>query len=377
MKRRLAARMTGTVVAAAGTVAALTMPAVATTQQPATAPPEAKASTMLEAMQRDLGLSPEQAQQRLHQETTAERADQLVRKALAGTFGGSHYNAELGKLVVGVTDRASFDEVRESGAKARLVDDSMAHLNATAEALNRHGTSIPASVTGWYVDNAANSVVVTTSEGTAAKAGDFIASTGVDAGAVNVVESTESPRPYADIVGGNAYYIGSGARCSVGFAVQGGFVSAGHCGNAGDSTSQPSGTFEGSVFPGSDYSYVSSSANPTPTVNGYGNGNVTVAGSQEAPQGASVCRSGSTTGWHCGTIQAKNQTVSYPQGTVRGLTRTDVCAEPGDSGGSFISGDQAQGMTSGGSGDCTQGGTTYFQPVNEVLNAYNLSLVTG
>ncbi len=318
-----------------------------------------------------------QAQQRLHQETTAERADQLVRKALAGTFGGSHYNAELGKLVVGVTDRASFDEVRESGAKARLVDDSMAHLNATAEALNRHGTSIPASVTGWYVDNAANSVVVTTSEGTAAKAGDFIASTGVDAGAVNVVESTESPRPYADIVGGNAYYIGSGARCSVGFAVQGGFVSAGHCGNAGDSTSQPSGTFEGSVFPGSDYSYVSSSANPTPTVNGYGNGNVTVAGSQEAPQGASVCRSGSTTGWHCGTIQAKNQTVSYPQGTVRGLTRTDVCAEPGDSGGSFISGDQAQGMTSGGSGDCTQGGTTYFQPVNEVLNAYNLSLVTG
>lgn len=377
MKRRLAARMTGTVVLAAGTVAALTMPATATPQQPAPASPQAKASTMLEAMQRDLGLNLEQAQQRLSQETTAEKANKLLQDTLAGTFGGSHYDAGLGKLVVGVTDKASFDDVRSAGAEARLVDDSATQLEAAADALNRQGASVPTSVTGWYVDNRTNSVVVTTAKGTAAKASDFVRSTKADAQAVRVVESPESPRTYADIVGGNAYYIGSGARCSIGFAVQGGFVSAGHCGNTGDSTSQPSGTFEGSVFPGSDYSYISSSANPTPTVNGYGNGNVTVAGSQEAAQGASVCRSGSTTGWHCGTIQGKNQTVRYPQGTVQGLTRTDVCAEPGDSGGSFVSGDQAQGMTSGGSGDCTQGGTTYFQPVGEVLSAYNLSLVTG
>ena len=38
---------------------------------------------------------------------------------------------------------------------------------------------------------------------------------------------------------------------------------------------------------------------------------------------------------------------------------------------------QAQGVTSGGSGNCTVGGTTYFQPVNEILSAYGLSLVTG
>ena len=69
--------------------------------------------------------------------------------------------------------------------------------------------------------------------------------------------------------------------------------------------------------------------------------------------------------------------MRYAEGTVTGLTRTNVCAEPGDSGGSFISGNQAQGMTSGGSGNCTFGGTTYFQPVNEVLSAYNLRLITG
>ena len=33
-------------------------------------------------------------------------------------------------------------------------------------------------------------------------------------------------------------------------------------------------------------------------------------------------------------------------------------------------------MTSGGSGDCTVGGTTFFQPVNEILQDNNLTLVT-
>jgi hypothetical protein len=38
--------------------------------------------------------------------------------------------------------------------------------------------------------------------------------------------------------------------------------------------------------------------------------------------------------------------------------------------------DQAQGVTSGGSGNCTEGGVTYFQPVGEILTVYGLSLVT-
>ncbi len=54
-----------------------------------------------------------------------------------------------------------------------------------------------------------------------------------------------------------------------------------------------------------------------------------------------------------------------------------MCAEPGDSGGSLLAGNQAQGVTSGGSGDCTSGGTTYFQPVNEILQTYGLRLLTS
>ena len=53
----------------------------------------------------------------------------------------------------------------------------------------------------------------------------------------------EAPQTFIDIVGGNAYYIGSGSRCSVGFAVTGGFVTAGHCGRSGATTTSPSGTF--------------------------------------------------------------------------------------------------------------------------------------
>src|SRR5919205_1213275 len=122
-------------------------------------------------------------------------------------------------------------------------------------------------------------------------------------------------------------------------------------------TSSPPGTAVISV--------TSSAALQTPLVDRYAAGaDVTVAGSAVAAVGSSVCRSGSTTGWHCGTIQATNQTVNYGNGDiVFGLTRTSVCAEPGDSGGAYVSPNgatrvQAQGITSGGSGNCSSGGTT-------------------
>lgn len=139
------------------------------------------------------------------------------------------------------------------------------------------------------------------------------------------------------------------------------------------------GTFQGSSFPGNDYAWVAvnSSWTPVGVVNGYSNGIVQVGGSADAAVGSSVCRAGSTTGWHCGTIQARNASVTYPEGTITGLGRTSVCAEPGDSGGSYISGSQAQGVTSGGSGNCSSGGTTYFQPINEILQVSGLTLVTG
>jgi streptogrisin C len=99
--------------------------------------------------------------------------------------------------------------------------------------------------------------------------------------------------------------------------------------------------------------------------------------------GTSVCKFGSTTGASCGTVLAVNATVRFadPAGgaglvTVNGLTDTNACAEAGDSGGPFLAVDQAQGTVSGGSGDCSVGGETFFQPVNEVLQTLKLTLLT-
>ncbi|OZM70428.1 serine protease [Amycolatopsis antarctica] len=377
MQRKNIASLIGIAALAVGSTLAATMPASA-----APAPGEATA-TVVGAMQRSLGITAEQAETRLSQEAQARQISGAAESAAAEAFGGSWFNAQSGKLTIGVTSADRADEVRATGAEAAIVPNSIAALDATKAAIDAAaGTAAPAGITGWHVDPTASTVVVNVLRGdTSAEALAFL-DTARAAGPVSVVETTQAPRPLADIIGGDAYYIGGG-RCSIGFGVDGGFVSAGHCGSSGDAVQDESGTemgsFAGSSFPGDDYSYVetNSSFTPTSTVNGYGGGDVTVAGSEEAGVGSSICRSGSTTGWQCGEVEATNQTVNYAEGTVTGLTQTNACAEPGDSGGSWVSGNQAQGVTSGGSGNCSSGGTTYFQPVNEILSAYGLSLVTG
>lgn len=342
---------------------------------------------LLKAMQRDLGLTADQAERRLANESEAGAVAGTLRLSLGRSYGGAWVSGKTSAdVVVATTDATEARKIADEGARAKVVDHSLAELDAAKADLDRIAErSSPAHVPVWYVDTTANRVVLHTSRPAAAER--FAAAAGVDASLLKVQRSDEKPRTYADIVGGDAYYIGSGSRCSVGFAVtrgggQNGFVTAGHCGTAGATTrgvnQQAQGSFQGSTFPGRDYAWVGTNSQwtPTPTVNGYGTGTKRVEGSTEAVERAAVCRSGSTTGWHCGTIQQRNSSVTYPQGTVSPVTRTNVCAEPGDSGGSFISGTQAQGMTSGGSGNCSSGGTTYFQPVNAALQVYGLTLTT-
>jgi hypothetical protein len=349
------------------------------------APSASAAQPVLNAMQRDFGLTASQVQMRLAQEAATAGVAPAAQAAAGTGFGGAWYDAATGKLTVGVTDAARADAVHAAGANAVTVAHTQAALDAAKAAIDGYaGQSAPKAITGWYVDERANSVVITVKQGASGASVQKFLDFAKTAGPVRVDSVTAAPRLYGgDVIGGDAYYINDAARCSVGFSVSGGFVSAGHCGSAGDSVTGPDnsamGTFQASSFPGNDYSYVKTTSGwtPTSTVDGYGNGDVTVTGSTAASVGSSVCRSGSTSGWHCGTIEATNQTVNYSEGTVSGLTQTNACAEPGDSGGSWVSGSQAQGVTSGGSGDCTSGGETFFQPVNEILSAYGLSLVTG
>ncbi|MFI9366165.1 S1 family peptidase [Kitasatospora sp. NPDC053057] len=354
-----------------------------TNRQETTAPVPA---ALLQALQRDLGLTPQAAGTRLAGEARAAATQEALQQALGERWAGAWLNGADTTLTVATTDPAAARSITAHGGRARVVHNTLAALDrarATLDATAR--TATPESTPLWYVDPTANTVVVQSTD--ADRTEEFLARSGVDHTLVRVDRAADAPRPLADLRGGDAYFINSTARCSIGFPVtqngQPGFVSAGHCGQAGSSAAAPDGssigTFQGSTFPGNDYSWIQADSSWTaqPQVNNYAGGTVTVSGSDVAPIGSSVCRSGSTTGWHCGTVQQYNATVNYSEGSVSGLTRTSVCAEPGDSGGSFISGSQAQGVTSGGSGNCTSGGTTYFQPVNPILQTYGLTLATG
>ncbi|MFE0704002.1 S1 family peptidase [Streptomyces sp. NPDC058872] len=351
--------------------------------------PEARAGQpsasagLLDAMRRDLGLTASQAEERLRAEKTAADIEKAAKEAVGGAYGGSWFEPATGRLVVAVTDRAEEAEVRALGADTRLVRHSAASLDRAKARLD--GLDAPAGVAGWHVDPRANSLVVTVVRGEreAPSVRAFVDRARAG-GPVTLAETAEAPRTHAaGTVGGDPYYTGN-VRCSIGFSVYGGFVTAGHCGRAGDAVrgwdGSAMGTFRGSSFPGNDYAYVGIHSGwwTVPVVLGWGTvPDRLVRGSAEAPVGASICRSGSTTHWHCGSVLAKNETVNYSQGAVYQMTKTSVCAEGGDSGGSFISGDQAQGVTSGGWGNCSSGGQTWFQPINEILGRYGLTLHTA
>ncbi|MEO3862696.1 ricin-type beta-trefoil lectin domain protein [Acrocarpospora sp. B8E8] len=334
-----------------------------------------------DALQRDLGLSEPQARVRQAHEAGASVVERQLRSRLGDRFGGAWFGVAEGRLKVGVLNDQDAQLVRAAGGAPVQVARSEKQLADAKATLDGSFKAAGKGVHTWHVDVATNTIVVTAADRESGER--FVKAAGLDAATARVTIG-QAPQPLYDIRGGDQYVINGNTLCSIGFSVNnGGFVTAGHCGGAGSPTlgynNVSQGTFAGSSFPGNDYAWVRTNGNwtPRPWVNNYSGGNVNVAGSQEAVVGASICRSGRTTGWRCGVIQAKNVTVSYSGRLVHGLTQTTACAEPGDSGGAWISGNQAQGVTSGGSGNCSSGGTTFYQPVNEILGAYGLTLTTS
>lgn len=323
---------------------------------------------------------------------TLAAADRSLSDRLGGAFAGTWLDATTGKFTVAVTDASMVEEIRAAGAVPQVVKHSAARLDSIQSGLDKSMQSRPTSVTGWHVDLKTNSVVVTVLGSDPAAAAW---ASGFGADVVRIEQVAEAPRPMWNIQGGQALFLPGGGRCSVGFNARssGGtryVITAGHCVSSSGTFSGTGGTLgpgAGSVFPGQDRGRVqvtAAAAVSTPQVSRYSSGGtVTVAGATAAGVGAAVCRSGSTTGWRCGTILQRNATVCYQQGCVTGTIRTNVCAQPGDSGGSLVTSGgsgarvQAQGMTSGGSGNCTTGGIIFFEPVTRALSAWGLTLFTG
>ncbi|GAA4918637.1 streptogrisin C [Stackebrandtia albiflava] len=341
---------------------------------------------LVAAMSAEFGLSTSGVYDRLATEAVATEIESVAQAGFGDAYAGTWVDEDASDILVAVTDPGLTTHVEALGATVKVVDDPLSTLYARVGELDRYDRthSAPSGVHGWYADVTTNSVVVVADSDAVGER--FARRAGVTG--VTVEVDRDRPRPLADIVGGNAYNINGSSRCSVGFSAThptygDGFVTAGHCGRVGAQITGgvgQGGQFRFSRFPGNDWAWVEAGSGWTvaPLVNRYNGTTVSVANGTEAAVGASVCRSGSTTGWHCGTIQAKNQSVTYPEGTITGMTQTTVCAEPGDSGGSYISGSSAQGVTSGGSGNCRTGGTTFFEPLARALaNTGTTLTVTG
>ncbi|MFF4819702.1 S1 family peptidase [Kitasatospora sp. NPDC001309] len=253
---------------------------------------------------------------------------------------------------------------RTAAGTERLAAVSEAVLNAEVDG------------TAWYVDRAGGRVVVTAdSTVSPAALAELVHAVGPDAPALTVQRVPGRFTPL--LAAGDAVY-GGRYRCSLGFNVADGgahyFLTAGHCGNvaatwyADGAHRTAIGPTLASTFPGHDYALVRYDNEALDHPGGF-------TSAPDAYVGEAVTRTGSTSGTHTGTVTGLDATVRYTGGgTVRGLIQTDVCAEPGDSGGPLYEGDKALGLTSGGSGDCTTGGTTFFQPVNAALTAYDVSV---
>ncbi|KDQ70358.1 streptogrisin A/streptogrisin B [Streptomyces sp. DpondAA-D4] len=239
--------------------------------------------------------------------------------------------------------------------------------------------------TAWYTDAKTGKVVVTADSTVTAAELATIEKSVTDSGAKIDIKRTEGQFNKL-IAGGEAIYA-SGGRCSLGFNVRSGStyyaLTAGHCTSIGStwytnsSGTASLGTRAGSSFPGNDYGLIrhSNSANADGRVYLYNGSYQDITSAANPTVGQAVKRSGSTTGVHSGTVTGLNATVNYGGGDiVSGLIQTNVCAEPGDSGGSLFAGSTALGLTSGGSGNCSSGGTTFFQPVVEALNAYGVQV---
>jgi len=307
----------------------------------------------------------------------AATADRLTRSL--GAEGAGAYLDASGRLTVNVLSAGAAAQVRAAGATPKLVTRSLAGLERVKAALDAAGAPVGAS---WGVDLPSNSVLVTVPAGTGA---GFVARARSFGAAVRV-RHTRAIRTHA-FYGGQAILRG-GARCSAGFNTRSGsgryyVLTAGHCTNLGGtwttSSGQTIGPVAASSFPGNDFGAIRIS-NPT-TLDPRGgvlNGGAfqDITGASRVRVGDTACKTGSTTGTTCGIVQAYNVTVRYAEGTVYGLTRTNICTQPGDSGGAMFAGTQAQGITSGGTiGGCGGNFQSFFQPADEALSVYGLTLL--
>lgn len=266
---------------------------------------------------------------------------------------------------------ASPHAVAQDTGEVRATPALLASADAAVRQVDVDGTA-------WHVDHTTGTLVVT-ADRTVTAEGIARIEAAVRSTAPGALKIHRTPGRIAEHTAGGDPIFGPGARCAVGFNVQGSSsvkyaLTAGHCGILGGTWS-PVGPVVSTSFPGSDYALLRYSDPSTAEggVRAADGGLTDIVDARNPVVGDSACVS-APSGVRCGIVIGLNATVNYGDGIVTGLIEARLCTEPGDSGAPLYTGHTALGMVSGGSGNCSAGGTTYFQPVLEPLNAYGVSV---
>ncbi|MGS2647630.1 alpha-lytic protease prodomain-containing protein [Streptosporangium sp. LJ11] len=188
---------------AALTPAAPTPTAFAPTVLTPVAPPQTAASSppainlppgVIEALQRDLGLTRRQAETRLLNEIRLAPVEARLREELGGRFGGSWFTGMLAQtLVVATTSAADIPRIISAGARAEVVRVSLGTLKAVKRKLDEALSTRPIGESVRYIDVRSNKVVVLSRHVSVTQ--NVLKSIGVNTDLVVVLASQEDPRP--------------------------------------------------------------------------------------------------------------------------------------------------------------------------------------
>ncbi|CAM5410227.1 S1 family peptidase OS=Streptomyces alboniger OX=132473 GN=CP975_24985 PE=3 SV=1 [Streptomyces alboniger] len=386
-------------IAAAG--ALLSVSVVTATQAQADEAAPRYQPEMVQALAESLGVSEKAAVERLDEQDAQQR--QLSGLSKKGISGDGAFFTAGGELTVNADTAAEAEKIEKAGLKARVPARGQAELDRIKAKLDTLATErVPAGVSSWRVDLASDTVTVEVNSGRGAAAKAFLAEAAKHGEAVKVVKGQEKLTPQAVIYPGSRMTF-NGYLCSVGYGARDRsgkqfLVTAGHCvedlpvlsyNNVRFAKATHTRFAVGTRSVDMGLAAVDAGNSIATSVGTWGNGSaVAVQGSRRAASGAALCKSGQTTGWTCGKVNSYNVSVTYtdqnggPDTVVSGLGSSTVCTEGGDSGGAYISGNQAQGMTSGGpiGQQCSgvnSGGSSYFQPLDDALSYYGLTLNTN
>ncbi|WP_328867028.1 S1 family peptidase [Streptomyces sp. NBC_00304] len=361
---------------------------------------------MIKALAASLGVSEQAATAQLERQD-AQQA-RLASLSKRGIKADGAFFDRKGALTVNATDTGTAARIKAEGLNSQVPAHGQAALDRIKARLDTAAVKqAPTGVTAWSVDLASDTVTVEVNNASTPAARGFIKEAKAFGSAVRVVSGKQALSPMGVIYPGSRMTFdkdGGGFLCSVGYGAHDSsgkqyLVTAGHCvenlpvlSYNGTRFAKATGTRFAVGRRSVDMGVAAiDSGNSIATLVGtWGNGSdVAVNGSRRAASGAALCKSGQTTGWTCGKVNSYNASVTYtdqhggPDTVVTGLGSSSVCTEGGDSGGAYISGNQGQGMTSGGptgqqcAGGVNSRGSSYFQPLDDALSYYGLTLNTN